>query len=111
VESRHFRRSRSWDRLTIITLRRVESDPAGSTVGSRRDTVWEPPSSQLEVPEPVLYNWQHGLKSVDESLDSNDETSEGMDHQSEESEESEETENNELGQHGDNRDHALAWGA
>jgi len=73
--------------------------------------VWEPPSSQLEVPEPVLYNWQHGLKSVDESLDSNDETSEGKDRQSEESEESEETEENELGQHGDNRDHALAWGA
>jgi len=70
--------------------------------------VWEPASSLLQVPEPVLYNRQQVLESADESLDSNDGEYEGNDGQSEESEESEE---NELGQHGDDMDHPSAWGA
>jgi len=80
----------------------------GSTVGRRRDAVREPASSQLQVPEPVLYNRQQVLELADESLDSNDGEYEGNDGQSAESEESEE---NELGQHGDDMDHPSAWGA
>jgi len=81
---------------------------AGSAVGRRRDAVWEPASSRLQVPEPVLYNGQQVLVSADESLDSNDGEYEGNDGQSEESEESEE---NELGQDEDDMDHPSAWGA
>ena len=80
---------------------------AGSAVGRRRDAIWEPASSRLQVLEPVLHNQQQVLESADESLDSNDGECEGNDGQSEESEESEE---NELGQHGDDMDHPLAWG-
>jgi len=80
---------------------------AGSTVGRRRAAVQEPASSQLQVPEPVLYNRQQVLELAEESLDSKDGEYEGNDGQSEESEESEE---NELGQHGDDMDHPLAWG-
>ena len=68
----------------------------------------EPASSRLQVREPVLYNGQQVLESVDESLDSNEGEYEGNDGQSEESQESEE---NELGQHGDDMDHQSAWGA
>jgi len=78
---------------------------AGSAVGRRRHAVREPASSQLQVPERVLYNWQQVLESVDESLDSNDGEYEGNDGQSKESEE------NKLGQHGDDMDHPSAWGA
>jgi len=108
VLRRHFQGSRSRDGLTIITSPRVESVIAGSTVGRRRDAMREPASSRLQVPKPVLYNWQQGLESADESLDRNDGQYDGNDGQSEESEESEE---NELGQHGDNTDHRSAWGA
>ena len=45
---------------------------AWSAVGRRRDAVREPASSRLQVPEPVLYNWQQVLESGDESLDSNE---------------------------------------
>jgi len=77
---------------------------AGSDVGRRRDAVREPGSSQLQVPEPVLYNRQQVLESADESLDSNDGEYEGNDNESKESKE------NELGQHGDDMDHLWAWG-
>jgi len=69
--------------------------------------VREAASSRLQIPEPVLYNRQQVLESVDESLDSNDGEYEG-DGQSGESQESEK---NELGQHGDDTDHQSAWGA
>jgi len=91
--------------LTIITSPIVESVMAWSAVGRRRDAVREPASSQLQVLEPVLYNRQQVLESVDESLDSNDREYAGNDGQSEKSEE------NELGQHGDDTDHPSAWGA
>jgi len=81
---------------------------AGSTVGRGMDAVQEPASSRLQVPEPVLSNWQQVLESADESLDSNDGEYQGNDGQSEEREASEE---NELGQHGDDTDHPSAWGA
>jgi len=80
----------------------------GSPVGRRRDAVREPASPRLQVPEPVLYNWQQVFESADESLDSNDGEYEGNDSQSEESEESEE---NQLGQYGDDMDHPSVWGA
>jgi len=103
-----FRGSGSRDGLTIITSPSVESVMAGSAVGRRRDAMQEPASSQLQVPEPVLYNWQQVLESGDEGLDANDGDYVGNDGQSEESEESEE---NELGQHRDDMDHPSAWGA
>jgi len=90
VLRRRFRGSGSRDGLTIITSLSVESVMAGSAVGRRRDAVREPPSSRLQVPEPVLYNWQQVLESADESLDSNDGEYEGNDCRSEASEESEE---------------------
>jgi len=62
---------------------------AGSAAGRRRDAVQEPGSSRLQVPEPVLYNWQQVLESADDGLDSNDGEYEGNDGQSEESEERE----------------------
>jgi len=49
-----FRGSGSRDGLTIITSPSVESVMARSAVGRRRDAVWEPASSRLQVPEPVL---------------------------------------------------------
>jgi len=104
----NFRGSGSRHGLTIITLRSVESVMAGSAVGRRRDAMREPASSRLQVREPVLYNGQQVLESVDESLDPNDREYEGKDGQSEESEESEE---NELSQHGDDMDHPSASGA
>jgi len=104
----HFRGSGSRDGLTIITSPSVESVMAGSAVGRRRDTVREPASSRLQVPEPVLYNRQQVLESADESLDSNDGEYEVNNGQSQKSEESEV---NELGQHGDDMDHPSAWGA
>jgi len=70
--------------------------------------VREPASSRLQVPEPVLYNRQQVLESLDQSLDSNEGEYEGNDGQSEASEESEE---NELGQHGDDTYHRSAWEA
>jgi len=103
-----FQGSGSRDGLTIITSPSVESVMPGSTVGRRRDALREPASSQLQVPEPVLYNRQQVLESADESLDSNDGEYEGNDGQSDESEESEE---NELGQHGEDMGHPSAWGA
>jgi len=68
----HLRESGSRDGLPTIISPSVESVMAGSAVGRRRDTVLEPASSRLQVPEPVLYNWQQVLQSADESLDSND---------------------------------------
>ena len=65
----------------------------------------EPPSSRLQVREPVLYNRQRVLESADESLDSNNGGYEGNDGQREQSEESEE---NVLGEHGDNTNHLWA---
>jgi len=103
-----FRGSGSRDGLTIIRSPSVESVMAGSAVGRRRDTVREPASSRLQVPEPVLYNRQQVLESADESLVCNDGEYEGNDGQCEEREESEE---NGLGQHGDDMDHPSAWGA
>ena len=66
----------------------------------------EPPSSRLQIPEPVLYNRQQVSKSADESLDSNDGEYEGNDGQSEE-----ESEENELAQCEDDMDHPWAWRA
>jgi len=99
--------SGSRDGLIIITSLTGESVMARSAIGRMRDAVWEPASSRLQVPEPVLYNRQQVLESADESLDSNDGEYEGNNGQSAESEESEE---NELGQHGDDMDHPSAWG-
>jgi len=52
---------------------------AGSPVGRRRDAVREPASLRLQVPEPVLYNWQQVFESADESLEYNDGEYEGND--------------------------------
>jgi len=89
-----FRGSWSRDGLTIITSPSVESVMAGSAVGRRRDAERELASSQLQVPEPVLYNRQQVLESADESLHYNDGEYTGNDGQGDESEESKE---NELG--------------
>jgi len=105
VLRRRFQGSGSRDGLTIITSPSVESVMAGSAVGRRRDAVREPASSQLQVPEPVLYNRQQVLDSAAESLDSNDVEYEGNDGQREDGEEREE---NDLGQHGDDMDHPSA---
>ena len=51
----------------------------GAAVGKRRDVIGELASSQLPVPEPVLYNQQQVLDLVDESLDCNNGEYEGND--------------------------------
>jgi len=103
-----FQGSGSRYRLTKITSLSVESVMAASAVGSRRDRVRETASSRFLVPEPVMFNLQQVLESVDHTLDSNDGEYERNDGQSEESED---TEENELGQHGDDKNHPSAWEA
>ena len=107
VLRRTLRESGSRDRLPVRKSPRVESVMVGSAVGRRRDTVREPASLPLHVPEPVLYNRQQVLESADQSLDSNEAAYEGNDGQSEESEESE---GNELGPHGEDMDNPSVWG-
>jgi len=111
VLRRPLQESGSRDRLPVIKSPSVESVMAGSAVGRRRDTVGEPASLQLQVPEPVLYYRQQVLESADQSLDSNDGEYEGNDGQSEESGESGESKENGLGPHGEDMDNPSVWGA
>jgi len=70
---------RSRDGLTTTISPSITSVMTGAAVGKRRDVIGELASSQLPVPEPVLYNQQQVLDLVDESLDCNNGEYEGND--------------------------------
>jgi len=70
-----------------------------------------PASSQLKIPEPVPDNWEQGLESADDSMDSDNGEYEGQSQETPESQKGQESqEENELEQRGDDEDLFADWG-